>query len=131
FNIVIHQFYLSGQCNQLASSFIFTRLSLKIHRLDIKINDRNNTTFDMDKIITVPYIKILNEYNAEVTLTMFSDSSGIFSKKIYIEWPCRILKTRIEILIKYDKKNESSIIYNNAVNPHPQLYSLFLDTYFF
>ncbi len=103
FNIIVHQFYTSGQSKILASSFIFDRTALRIYLLVIKKHGLNNTVFDIDKIKPEPLIKIIKDYNAEVTLTLFSESSGISYNKFHIEWPCSILKTKEQIIVKYEK----------------------------
>lgn len=104
FNVIVHQFYLTGRSVNFNTSFLFSRSSLKIYRTIIKRHDHNLGCFDIDKIITEPRIKMFDAYNAEVTLTMFSKRSGIFYNTIHVEWPSTILKTENEILVNYDNK---------------------------
>lgn len=96
FNIIVHQFYLTGKSINFDSDFIFTKRFLykTIKRMNV------GRSLLHPYIITKPQIKMLNDYIAEVTLTMFSESSGIFNEKIRIEWSCKILATESEIVVE-------------------------------
>jgi hypothetical protein len=104
FNIIVHQFYLTGKSINFDSDFIFTKCSLyeAIKRMNV------GRSLLHPYIITKPQIKMLNDYIAEVTLTMFSESSGIFYKKIHIEWSCKILATECKIVVKSKLEEKSN-----------------------